>query len=200
MTSNRKDQSDGERGIALITALMISAILLALGMAVAMSATSDTITTKSQRVGEQAFFAADAGVAIARRALTTAIQEEIKKIQDGKADYGEDGFYRIAPPKAPGEFPDIQVLPDPDTEPNHPFYENVYKRAQQLATYSKRDERLDELNGTSFVAEFRPLTGTISMGPTTTRPRLQRRLCCATRLRSRAGQRQGDARRSSKAG
>ena len=53
MTSNRKDQSDGERGIALITALMISAILLALGMAVVMSATSDTVTTKSQRVGEQ---------------------------------------------------------------------------------------------------------------------------------------------------
>jgi hypothetical protein len=166
MITNRKDQSDGERGIALITALMISAILLALGMAVVMSATGDTATTRSQRVGEQAFFAADAGVAIARRALGTALQEEIKKIQDGKATYGEAGFYRIGPPTTPGQFPDVQVLPDPDTEPNHPFYENVYKRAQQLATYAKRDERLNELNGTSFAADFRPLTGTISMGPT----------------------------------
>src|SRR5688500_2869074 len=111
MTSNHKDQSDGERGIALITALMISAILLALGMAVVMSATSDTVMTKSQRVGEQAFFAADAGVAIARRALSTALQEEINKIQEGKATYGENGFYRIGPPKAPGQFPDVQVLP-----------------------------------------------------------------------------------------
>lgn len=165
MTSNRKDQSGGERGIALITALMISAILLALGMAVVMSATSDTATTRSQRVGEQSFFAADAGVAIARRALATALQEEIKKIQDGKATYGENGFYRIGPARSPGEFPDVQVLPDPDVEPNHPFYENVYKRAQQLATYSKRDERLGELNGTSFAAEFRPLTGTVGLGP-----------------------------------
>ena len=165
MTSNRKDQSGGERGIALITALMISAILLALGMAVVMSATSDTATTRSQRVGEQSFFAADAGVAIARRALATALQEEIKKIQEGKATYGENGFYRIGPARSPGEFPDVQVLPDPDLEPNHPFYENVYKRAQQLATYSKRDERLGELNGTSFAAEFRPLTGTVGLGP-----------------------------------
>jgi hypothetical protein len=163
MTSNRKDQSDGERGIALITALMISAILLALGMAVAMSATSDTITTKSQRVGEQAFFAADAGVAIARRALATAIEEEIKKIQTGQATYGDGGFYRVGKPKATGEFPDIQVLPDPIAEPNHPFYQNIYNRAEQLTGFDKRDERLDELNGTSFTVEFRPLTGKISL-------------------------------------
>ena len=48
-------------------------------MAVAMSATTDTVTTKSQRLGEQSFFAADAGVAIARRALSTALQEEIEQ-------------------------------------------------------------------------------------------------------------------------
>jgi hypothetical protein len=142
---------------------MISTMLLALGIAVTMSATSDTVTTRSQRVGEQAFFAADAGIAIARRALATAIQEEIKKIQAGTAGYGDNGFSRIGSPKAPGEFPDVQVLPDPVAEPNHPFYQNVYARARQLSSYSKRDERLDELNGTSFLADFRPLTGTIRL-------------------------------------
>ncbi len=163
MKINRKDQHEGERGIALITALMISTMLLALGMAVAMSTTNDTVTTKSQRVGEQAFFAADAGIAIARRALATAIQEEIKKIQDGKATYGNAGFYLLPAATSVNVFPDVQVLPDPVLEPNHPFYQNVYARARQLSTYSKRDERLDQLNGTSFAAEFRPFTGKISL-------------------------------------
>ena len=163
MKINRKDQHEGERGIALITALMISTMLLALGMAVAMSTTSDTVTTKSQRLGEQAFFAADAGVAIARRALSTAIQEEIKKIMDGKASYGTNGFYRLPTGTTTDVFPDVQVLPDPVLDPNHPFYLNVYARARQLSAYSKRDERLDELNGTSFTVDFRPLTGKISL-------------------------------------
>ena len=163
MKTNRKDQHEGERGIALITALMISTMLLALGMAVAMSTTSDTVTTKSQRLGEQAFFAADAGIAIARRALATAIQEEIKKIQDGAATYGTEGFYRLPAVTSMDVFPDVQVLPDPVTNPNHPFYQNVYARARQLSAYSKRDERLDELNGTSFTADFRPFTGKISL-------------------------------------
>ena len=57
----------------------------------------------------------------------------------------------------------FRSCPDPVAEPNHPFYQNIYKRAQQLAAYEKRDERLDELNGTSFAAEFRPLTGKISL-------------------------------------
>ena len=65
---------DNERGIALITALMVTTMLLALGMAVVMSATTDTTINRSHRLGEQAFFAADGGLAVARRALATALQ------------------------------------------------------------------------------------------------------------------------------
>ncbi|HEX5736224.1 MAG TPA: pilus assembly PilX N-terminal domain-containing protein [Blastocatellia bacterium] len=165
MLSNQADRSKGERGIALIAALMVSAILLALGMAVAMSATSDTVTTKSQRVGEQAFFAADAGVAIARRALSTALQEEIEKIRNGTASYGTNGFTFIGDPPAAGEFPDLQVIPDPTLAnwANHPFYANVRNRARQLSQVENRDNRLRELNGTSFTAAFLPLSGTVTL-------------------------------------
>jgi len=60
----------------------LSTMLLALGMAVVMSATTDTVTTKAQRVGEQSFFVADAGIGIARRAIEQALSEEINKIRN----------------------------------------------------------------------------------------------------------------------
>src|SRR6185503_3911540 len=83
MKDNIGLKHDKERGIALITALMVTTMLLALGMAVVMSATTDTTINRSHRLGEQAFFAADGGLAIARKALATAIQEEIAKVQAG---------------------------------------------------------------------------------------------------------------------
>ncbi len=168
MSSKIKNQSRDERGIALISALMISGILLALGMAVALSTTTDTITTRSQRVGEQAFFAADAGVAIARRALFTAIQEEIEAIRDGKASYGTHGFTYIGAAPAAGEFPDLQVVPDPTTTnwANHQFYIHVQNRASQLSQVTKRDNRLKELSGARFTAEFLPLSGSVTLRTT----------------------------------
>jgi Tfp pilus assembly protein PilX len=173
----RKDSNytnDGERGIALITALMISTLLLALGMAVAFSATSDTVITKSHRVGEQAFFTADAGVAIARRALSLALQEEVERIKRGEATYGNKGFQTIGTSPDEDEFPIIQVLPDPDTDPNNvvpavgqssnnSFYQNVYVRARELASVAARNQTLRDLNGTSFTVNFRPLSGDISL-------------------------------------
>jgi type IV pilus assembly PilX-like protein len=165
MSDNFQNRRDAERGIALITALMMSTMLLALGMAIALSTTTDTVISKSQRVGEQAFFAADAGVAIARRAIATAIQEEIKKIQDGTATYGEDGFTRLGNPASPGDFPDFQVVPDPNINNNsttHPFYVNVKNRAIQLAQYSVRDNRIKDLNGSRFTVEYFPMTGLIT--------------------------------------
>src|SRR5918999_5255279 len=93
---NHKHES--ERGMALISALMISSIMLALGMAVVFSATTDSTITRSQRIGQQAFFAADAGISIARRALATALEEEIQKIANGTAGYGDGGFTKKKPP------------------------------------------------------------------------------------------------------
>jgi Tfp pilus assembly protein PilX len=83
MTCNQDRSKPSERGIALISALMVMTILLALGIAVVYSTTVDTVVTKSQRVGEESFFAADAGVGIARRALAQAVSEEIDKIRTG---------------------------------------------------------------------------------------------------------------------
>ena len=68
-------ESNDERGMALITSLLATTILLALGMAVVLSATTDTVTTKAQRVGEQSFFVADAGVGIARRAMPGLVDQ-----------------------------------------------------------------------------------------------------------------------------
>src|ERR1051325_3105862 len=124
-----------EKGIALITALMSMTILLALGSLVVFSAVTDTITTKTQRVGEQSFFVADAGIGIARRALSQALSEEIDKIRSGQYP-----FYS-KPPVSGSTFPDVQVIPDPDAAPNDPFYQRVYARAQELTKVAARDQR-----------------------------------------------------------
>src|SRR5438477_11674773 len=106
MTKERRTQGESERGIALITALLATTILLALGMAVVFSATTDMVTTKTQRVGEQAFFAADGGIGVARRALAQAFSETMDQIKAGTI-----AFYKKNPPLAVGYFPDVQVLP-----------------------------------------------------------------------------------------
>ncbi|MEW6125445.1 MAG: hypothetical protein AB1757_00155 [Acidobacteriota bacterium] len=159
MTRQNHSNYGSERGMALITALLMSAILLALGMAVVMSATTDTIITKSQRLGEQSFFAADAGVAIARRALAEALQEEVEKIQAGTAPF----FDSVDETPQSGEFPDIQVVPNPVTNSNHQFYANVKARAEQLARVTARDQMMKDLNGSEFTFNFLPFSGTVTL-------------------------------------
>src|SRR6266850_5365039 len=142
-------ESDGERGMALITSLLATTILLALGMAVVISATTDTVTTKAQRVGEQSFFVADAGVGIARRAIEQALSEEVEKIRNGTSP-----FYRNNPPSSSGQFPDVQVIPNPVASGNWSdqpaFYQNVKARVDQLVRNSARDQEFDQLNGSNF--------------------------------------------------
>ena len=91
--------------MALITALLATTIMLALGMAIVFSSTGDTTTTKVQRAGQQAFFAADAGIGIARRALAQALTEQINEIKAGHIAY-----YKNNPAAGAGQFPDVQVL------------------------------------------------------------------------------------------
>ncbi|MCI0487883.1 MAG: hypothetical protein L0229_14925 [Blastocatellia bacterium] len=159
MIQQRGIDYDGERGIALISALLVSTMLLALGLAVVLSATTDTVISKSHRVSEQAFFAADAGVAIARRSLATALQEEILKIQNGEVTYGDGGFVQD------GTTPDdTQVLPDPDDDPDHEFYQNVFARVSELSDVESRHAKLEELNGTSFTVNTIALAGSVEKG------------------------------------
>ncbi len=152
---------DNERGIALITSLLATTMLLALGMAVVLSVTTDTVTTKAQRVGEQSFFVADAGVGIARRALEQALSEEIEKIRDGTTP-----FYSI-PPASGGQFPDVQVIPPPvangSWSAQPAFYQRVKTRADELVRNTARDDAFDQLNGSNFSVSFRPLTGSITL-------------------------------------
>ncbi len=154
--SSKRDQN--QRGIALITALLAMTLLFIIGTAIVFSATTDSITSKVQRVGEQSFFAADAGVRIARRALEQALTEEILAIRDGAQP-----FYKNNPPASSGQFPDVQVVPDPDVEPNHPFYQRVYARAEQIMQETLRKQKFTDTNGSSFTATFRPLTGSVSL-------------------------------------
>jgi hypothetical protein len=148
-----------ERGMALLTTLLMSTILLALGMAIVFSATSDTVITKSQRLGEQSFFAADAGVAIARRALAEALQEEVEKIQSGASPF----FDSVDENPVSGQFPIVQAVPDPVANPTHPFYVNAKKRAQELARVVARDQILKDLNGAEFDVTFLPMSGSVTL-------------------------------------
>ena len=126
MKNNQRAQHDGERGIALIAALLATTIMLALGMALVFSASTDTTTTKVQRVGQQAFFAADAGIGVARRALTQAFADQIDKIREEKHPF----YKKILPPPA-GQFPDAQALPPPDGTWNNSFYSTIRDNAIQ---------------------------------------------------------------------
>lgn len=157
MKNIRKESYDGERGVALIAALLATTLMLALGMAVVFSATTDTTTTKVQRVGQQAFFAADGGIGIARRALTQAFSEEIDKVRTANT------YYKKILPAPTGQFPDVQVLPPADGTWNNTFYKNVRDRALQLAALTARAQRLDTLDGSKFTVEYTPMSGTISL-------------------------------------
>src|SRR6266550_6193401 len=155
MIKKCRTQSGNERGMALITALLATTILLALGMAVVFSATTDMVTTKTQRVGEQAFFAADGGIGVARRAIAQAFSETMDKIKAGTIP-----LYKNNPPVAVGYFPDVQVFPPPG---NTAFYQTVLARAVQLATATARAQRMDQLNGSTFTVTYSPISGSVSL-------------------------------------
>lgn len=157
MINNQRAQCDSERGMALITALLATTIMLALGMALVFSAATDTTTTKVQRVGQQAFFAADAGIGIARRAMTQAFSEQIDKIRGDKQP-----FYKKILPAPAGQFPDAQAIPPADGTWNNSFYSTIRDRAIALATLQARAQKLDASNGSKFTVEYSPLSGTIT--------------------------------------
>lgn len=173
MTKRIEIRNGSERGVALISALLAMTILLALGIAIVYSTTIDTVTTRSQRVGEQAFYAADTGLAIARRAIVTALSDEIKTIQDGTATYGDSvsHYYQIGATPVDGSFPTVLVIADPDDVPAYQFYTNVYTRAQQLVANVVSDATYGtykNLNETTFTVVFRPFSGSVDFTPVPT--------------------------------
>lgn len=158
----REGQRQGERGIALVTALLVSTMLLGLGMAIAFSSTTDTSITRSQRISEQAFFAADAGIALGRQALAKAIEEEFLAISNGTAAYGTKGFFNLPVIPVDGEIPYIEVIPDPVTSPNYQFYTNVKNRVAALTQAAGSKARLAALNGTSYEVSVVPTSRVIT--------------------------------------
>lgn len=160
-TTKRIVIDEGQRGIALVTALLATSILLALGVAVVFSATTDQTTTKTHRSGQQAFFAADAGLGVARSALAQAFAEQVDAVRAA----GQTAFARNNPPATTGAFPDIQVVPTPGdgTTKSTNFYNAIRTRALALANHTARAQRLDQLNGSKFAVQYSPLTGNIGL-------------------------------------
>lgn len=157
---------DGEGGMAIITALLATTILLALGMAIVFSATMDTVTTKTARLSEQAFFAADAGIGIARRALAKSFEARLDKLKKDLKSGAAVPYLNPARDTAnPHVFPNVQLLPDPDTTDGQScaFYQDVINNAVTLCSDATRNSRLNTLNGTSFTASFSPLSGKLSL-------------------------------------
>ncbi|MFL6212941.1 MAG: hypothetical protein ACJ74J_03505 [Blastocatellia bacterium] len=168
MKALQQRDRNNERGMALITALLATTMLLALGMAVVFSATSDAVTTKSSRLSEEAFFVADAGIDIARKALTKAFQDRLTQLQTHlAASPPTETPYRNNPPAQTGQFPDVQLLPDPDSTDgqSRQFYRDVLNNAVSLCNVTARNNRLRALNDTSFTVAYGPLSGTVSLVP-----------------------------------
>ena len=107
-----------ERGAALIISVLCMTLLFALSLALLLSTATDTLMSASYRWSEEAFFAADAGVAIGRRAMARAVTERIEAIaRDPKLAYRADS----------------QILPDSVSAPTNPFFAAVASRAAELA-------------------------------------------------------------------
>ena len=112
-----------QRGAALITALLCMTLLYALALALLLSTTTDTLITASYRASEEAFFAADAGISMGRRAIAKAVAEQITLIAEGKA---------------PVFRPETQILPDSVSAPASPFFTAVRSRAADIANSEAR--------------------------------------------------------------
>ncbi|HST22661.1 MAG TPA: pilus assembly PilX N-terminal domain-containing protein, partial [Blastocatellia bacterium] len=149
--------------MALITALLSTTIMLALGMALIFSASTDTTTTKIQRVGQQAFFAADAGIGIARRALTQAFSEQIDKLRLASNQTGYIPFYKKVLPAPTGQFPDAQAVPPPDGTWTNSFYSVMRDRAKAIAAADTNTVKMSQDSGSSFTVEYTAPTGTVNV-------------------------------------
>jgi Tfp pilus assembly protein PilX len=158
MKKNLISSDAQERGVALITSLLSMTMILALGIALVLSVTTDTRTTTIHRAGESAFYVADAGIGIARRAMTQALAEEIDRIKNGQAP-----FFRNNPPAGAGQFPDVQLIPTPDGTWNQAFYTRVLTRANALTIDATRDQMFQDMNGSSFTVAFNGPTGNVSL-------------------------------------
>jgi hypothetical protein len=136
----RKD----ERGIALITSLLASTMLLALGMTVVLSATNSTAVTMGQRTNEQAFLTADAGIAIARKCLAQALDEQLVNVANGTASFFSNSSSN------PKVFPDMNA----DANWQTWYQAHVLNRAIQLAQDSTRLQKFSDLNGSKYKVTF----------------------------------------------
>lgn len=76
--SNRTSQiAVSERGMAMVTALMALLLMTGLGLALMSSTSTEVAMSGNYRRNEKAFFAADAGVGLAREALRTELNNKI---------------------------------------------------------------------------------------------------------------------------
>jgi hypothetical protein len=120
-------------------------LLYALGLALLLSSTTDTLISTSYRASEEAFFAADAGVAVGRRAIAKAFAEQVSLVAAGTV---------------PPFDPENQILPDSDASPNAEFFRRVSERAAEIANV---DSRSDLPNESKYQIEMLSFEG----GPTT---------------------------------
>ena len=160
---------ESQRGMALISALLAMTMLLALGMAVVLSATTDTVTNKSARLGNQAFFAADAGIGIARKAMEKAFRDRLAQLQTDLASGAATPYIYTLSSSYPATF---QVLPDPDSTAGQSctFYSDIRTNAQSLTSVAARNSRLDALNSSAFTVTISPFSGTLSVSPSMPAP------------------------------
>jgi Tfp pilus assembly protein PilX len=144
-STKRRARGGRERGAALLVALLCMTLLFALALALLLSTTTDTLISASYRASEEAFFAADAGIAVGRRAIARSMAEQITAVASNPAH-----AYR----------PDSQVLPDSASAPNSAFFRDVSARAADIANDESRSTLANE---SRYQIEVVALEG----GPTT---------------------------------
>jgi hypothetical protein len=128
-------------------------LLLALALALLLSTTTDTLISNSYRASGEAFFAADGGVAVGRRAVARALAEEVAAIATA-INAGQAAGYRS----------DSQLLPDSTSAPDAEFFKRLKERAQELANEATRSKLA---NGSQYQIEVLSFTGgpVVTSGP-----------------------------------
>jgi hypothetical protein len=129
-----------ERGAALICSLLCMTLLLALGLSLLLSTTTDTLMSNSFRSSGEAFFAADGGIAVGRLAVRRALAERITAVVQNK-----DSIYSAT-----------QTLPDSVSAPDAPFFKIVGARAEEIANDAVRSSYI---NNSKYQIEVISFTG-----------------------------------------
>jgi Tfp pilus assembly protein PilX len=124
----RRNSMDGERGAALLCALMVTTLLATLGAALVFVVTAESLVSANHRASQQGLYAADAGIERAIGELRRLSTWQPVPAAGGGSSSGDFNDGALAPQLVDGTILDLaRVTAERQTESNM-FYPNTPDR------------------------------------------------------------------------